>query len=320
MSNINPLSRISFNGWATAMKEAFAVKPKNINTLSWRSDYYCQLLTRDYLGSVKLTVPDDWSNKIDYIRQELLLGGQITVTKKSGSVIPVAFTVLERDAWGYPKEIESSNRRVDFGRKRVDCDACVMSLNGNDGGLLPLDVISIFAQKMADCDASIDTNLLNTKISYIFASDTKSDIDDAKKIYTKIQSGEPAIFWKHRQKRLSTDKDNGIEIITLPVRNNYIADLVQSEKMAIRSEFLTIIGVQNNNYEKQERLLVDEVNSNNAEVVNAIALWQDNVNRASANIRKMFNIEFTVKFGGVNNEPNRFSYNVDTGKEGKDRD
>ena len=51
------------------------------------------------------------------------------------------------------------------------------------------------------------------------------------------------------------------------VKNTYIADMVQAEKRAIYNEFLTQIGINNAAEEKRERLLVDEVNSNNDELM-----------------------------------------------------
>ena len=63
------------------------------------------------------------------------------------------------------------------------------------------------------------------------------------------------------------------------VKNVYVADLVQAEKRDIYNEFLTQVGINNAAQEKKERLLVDEVNSNNDEL-------QINMNYCYANIKE----------------------------------
>ena len=72
----------------------------------------------------------------------------------------------------------------------------------------------------------------------------------------------------------------------------------------IIEEFLTGIGVNNANTDKRERLITSEVESNNAELQAAVALWQDNVNRCIKKVKAMYGDqlqgELSVTFGAIN--------------------
>ena len=90
-----------------------------------------------------------------------------------------------------------------------------------------------------------------------------------------------------------SDKMN---FFTNNVKNVYIADLVQAEKRAIYNEFLTQIGINNAAEEKRERLLVDEVNSNNDELMINMNYCYENIKKCVEKVNKMFpDINLSIK-------------------------
>lgn len=294
-NSIIELSKMNYKSWSQAMKEAYGVKPKEVNSVSWRADFYAGILTRDFFGSVEIVCPDHWSK--DYIRNALLLGGQIAVVKRNGIVVPAEYTVKDRTLWKYPKIIMGSSE-VNFADSKVGSDCEIMYLNtASDVSFqnpLPQQIIDIFATKMADCDASIDINLFNTKAGYIAEAESKQEADDMRAAFTKIYSGSPMVFWRRKRRQSMSDRPLGIT--TLPIKNNFVADLVQKEKDAIRAEFLTMIGINNSNTEKKERLIVDEVNANNELIDVSVDLWQSNCDDATKRIKDLFGIDFEIKF------------------------
>ena len=80
-----------------------------------------------------------------------------------------------------------------------------------------------------------------------------------KKLADKIDSGEYATFLKQGQ--------GSWETFNRSVKESYIAsDLIQDIRK-IMNAFNTEIGISNTNVEKKERMVADEVNSNNAETM-----------------------------------------------------
>lgn len=303
--DLNAISDLDKKQWWNAMGEAWGVKPKEQNTLATRTALYARYLWRLVYSSVEIKLPDYWS--YDYFRFTLLAGGSIAVTEWKGVTVCAAFTVLDRNAWDYPIHIKEGDK-VRFGKKTVGEDAeiiyldSVSLLGGWIGGSGLSDIIQVYAEKLANCDASIDINLFNTRSAYIFEVMDKGEADDMRSLYTRIASGLPAVFWRKSATR-KLDSKAQPPITTLPVKQNFIADMVQDEKRAIVNEFLTMIGINNNNIEKKERLLTDEINANNQEVECAVRIWQDNVDRCIDNVKKIFpDVDITIKFKGAQEE------------------
>ena len=303
-TQINEIDRLNWRQWQDAFKDATQVKPKEVNTLAVRTGFYKEYLWRVFLGSVHVEVPEHWN--IDYVRRALFLGGAFCITQWQGVIIPAAFNVTQRNAWKYPIQIQSRDE-VDFGYRKPGADAAIVYLNDSWSGTSYAygidDTINVFAEKLSNADGAIDVNLLNSRAAFIFQAENQPEAVTLKSLFTKVMNGEPAVFWR-KQKKTLPGQDNTLPIVTLPIKNNYVADLIQEEKRAIVNEFLTMIGVNNNNSEKKERQLVDEVNANNEEISAAVALWQDNVDRCLEAARKLFPgelDELVIEFGRRNN-------------------
>lgn len=312
-STINEIDKLNWRQWRDAFKDATQVKPKEVNTLAIRTEFYKDYLWRVFLGSVHVEVPEHWN--IDYVRRALFLGGAFCVTNWQGVIIPAAFNVTKRNAWKYPIEIQSRDE-VAFGYRTPGKDAAIIYLNDSWSGTTYArgidDTITVFAEKLSNADGAIDVNLLNSRAAFIFQADNQPEAVTLKSLFTKVMNGEPAVFWR-KQKKTLPGEDNKLPIVTLPIKNNYVADLIQEEKRAIVNEFLTMIGINNNNSEKKERQLVDEVNANNEEISAAVALWQDNIDRCIDAAQRLYPgdlDDLVIDFGRRNNNIVGGDFNV----------
>lgn len=298
------MSRLNKKLLRRAYEEAYSIKDKEIkaqNTL--RVDFYRRELWRIFLGSVRVVVPEHWS--IDYFRANLLYKGQIAIAKKKGVVVPYSYTVETRNAWHYPVDI-ISNDLVNIGKRKVsvDCEIIYLESAGYYSTLYGIGIeslIDIYAEKLANCDGSIDINLLVSRTPWLAEVEDEDQANDFKALMTRIMSGVPAAYYKRKRKSESPIKGPELPFQRLPVKENYVANDVQLAKRAIMDEFLTLIGVNNANTGKKERLITDEVNANNEELVAAVDLWQNNVNRQIKKVKKLFGSELdgelSVTFG-----------------------
>ena len=73
----------------------------------------------------------------------------------------------------------------------------------------------------------------------------------------------------------------------------YVADKLRQERYELEREILTFLGL-NNNFEKSERLLVDEVNSNNDFIIRNAELMFEQRKKACKEINEMFGLNITV--------------------------
>lgn len=322
------MSRLNKRLLREAYEEAYAVKDKEIkaqNTL--RVDFYRRELWRLFLGSVAVKVPKHWS--IDYFRANLLHGGQIAIAKKKGVVVPYSYTVETRNAWHYPVRI-ISNDLVNVGRRTVgvDCEIIYLESAGYYSSLYAIGVsslIDIYAEKLANCDGSIDTNLLVSRTPWLFEVENNDQANDMKALITRIMSGLPAVYYFRKRKSESPIPSGELPFQRMPVKENYITNDVQLAKHEIICEFLTAIGVNNANTDKRERLIKDEVNANNEQLAAAVNLWQDNVNRQIERVKELFGSELdgelsvTFGMGGANVNSSRLNGNISTDSEQREQ-
>ena len=151
---------------------------------------------------------------------------------------------------------------------------------------------------MANCDAAIDINLFNSRLPYIFSAKDQQTADSFKAMYDEITLGNPAVYVDESLGKLLPN-ESGSNITVFKGKEQFIADLVQNEKMSILNEFLTTIGINTANTTKRERQIVDEVNANNIEIKASIKLWKQNVEECCERVNRMFpdvNLKITFPF------------------------
>ena len=110
-----------------------------------------------------------------------------------------------------------------------------------------------YARKMNEVEKSINANIKQQKYPWLIST-TKNNEFSMKNLYAKIDSGEPIIFGS---KEIDIDT-----IKTFNTQTPYVVDRLNQYRYELEREILTFFGL-NNNFEKKERLLTDEVNSNN---------------------------------------------------------
>ena len=106
-----------------------------------------------------------------------------------------------------------------------------------------------------------------------------------KQLFEQIEDGEPAIFG---------NKDLNIENINvLGLNVPYVADKLNEYRYELEREILTFFGL-NNSFEKKERLLVDEVNSNNDFISRNVDLMYQSRLDACKEINEKFGLNIRV--------------------------
>ena len=176
-------------------------------------------------------------------------------------------------------------------RPVIGQDCVCLKLQPDYCGLF--DIVDYYGDLMALCAETTGVNLLNSKLSFVFGADNKALAESLKKMYDNVASGEPAVFVD--KSSLYDDEGNSrIILFNQDVGGNFIADRLLDCMRTIRCQFLTDIGIPNANTQKRERLITDEVNSNNFETKAKCALWLDELQKGCAAARDMFGIELSV--------------------------
>lgn len=119
--------------------------------------------------------------------------------------------------------------------------------------------INLFAYRLYETERTIDTNLIAQKTPVLIEGDTKT-ILTLKNTYMSFSGNTPFIFG---------NKDYNInqKLNALKTDAPYLIDKLEIHKHEIWNEALTFLGIDNANTDKKERLITDEVESNN-ELIN----------------------------------------------------
>ena len=311
-----------------AMYEAYGIEPTAVKgVLNTRTSYYEIQLQRTAMAIVDVDFAKQWNGvwDKDYIREGLLLNGFFNVTKdNSGVLLPLKCGATGVNVYNRATTTVIANPVVGSFERTIGVDCELVYLQQKQGSrfrsLKP--IITLFAQKLANCDAAIDINLFNSRIPYIFQASDAKVAESFKAMYDEIAQGNPAVFVDESMGKL-LQNEAGSNVTVFKGKENFIADIVQNEKCQIMNEFLTTIGINTANTTKRERQVVDEVNANNVEIQANIKLWKQNVSDCCDRVNKMFpEAELKITFpyyrknvesvdqpqepekGGENNEPN----------------
>ena len=131
-------------------------------------------------------------------------------------------------------------------------DKCQLILN-NDLAIGNKEYIEYFAQKMYEVDTVIRANINQQKYPWFIPCEPKLK-NSIKLMFEKVDNLEPLIL---ADKSIISE---GIQVLT--TNTPYVADKLNEYKFELEREILTFLGL-NNNFEKKERLLTNEVDSNN---------------------------------------------------------
>ena len=249
-------------------------------------EFYARYLWQKMINVFKFTLPDEWDE--DYFKYVLFGIGYIPVlyTNKFG-VIPQYGTAggynqfFEPDFVIISNELlqDESSRELKIGR---DCEVVRLAPDWRGAG----DLIGFYAAKMALCSQSIDINLINSKVAFVFGAKSKAQAEAFKKMYQDIASGEPAVVID--KSLFSEEGDAQWQLFSQNLKNTYLVSDIISDMRKLEEEFDTKIGIPNANTDKRERLNTDEVNANNVETEMIAEGWLNNIRIGFEKVKKLY--------------------------------
>lgn len=293
-TNLNKIRDKATDYW-DAIKEAFAMKPNDVNAqLTARTGYYWWILLRKAKSLFKIECPDSWDK--DYMLDCLLLRGKFCVTDTGVGVVPLNCDPFGVNLFERSTNINVANPILKTFQREIDKDCVLVYLNDDKVFANIVPMLNIYAEQLAQCDAAIDVNLMNSKTAFIFGARSKAEAESLRKMYEDISRGEPAVFMRD-----DDISNNDPTFYASKVKDMYIAADLHIEKRRIMEEFLTEFGVNNANTDKRERLNADEVNSNNEELMVNTAYWVNNLDLCCKKVNAMFpevNLSITMPYRG----------------------
>lgn len=252
--------------------------------------YFARYLLQKTISVFKWDMPKTWSR--NYLLYTLYCWGYVAVinTDKFG-VIPQQCTLGGFDVFYQPKFATIANPLLRGILNPVIGKQCeLLRLQPDYGGVM--DIVNFYADMLALSAETASTNLLNSKLAYVFASDGKAGAESFKKLYDQIASGEPAAYI---DKNLYRDDGTPTwNFFNQNLKQTYIAGDILNDMRLWEMKFDNEIGIPTTNTTKKERLITDEANSAIEESRTKAQLWLDELQESCKKINNMFGIRLWV--------------------------
>ena len=269
------------------------IKPSTVtsqdNATAW---YFRRYLLQKILSVFEFDgIPETWSK--DYFLYTLFLWGFVAVieTDKFG-VIPQHCSLFGYDVFYRPTNVNIANPLLKGNltpKIGVECELIKLQPDYGSCG----DIIAYYADLLALATESLGVNLVNSKLAYVFACQDKTVAESFKKMYDKINEGNPAVF---ADKKLFDD--NGEPLWTTfqnNLKQNYVAGDMLNDMLKIDARFCTEIGIPNVNMAKKSGVTDNEVEANNADTKSKAEIWLETMQDGISRVNKMFDLNLSVK-------------------------
>ena len=267
------------------------ITPSTVHISGTTLSFYFQRLLIERASAVyKWNLPIEWDE--DYFKSVLYYFGYVVILKTDKfGVIPQfgglgGYNVFYRPRFAIvTNPLIRANQELTIGKM---CEV-IKIRNGYCGFQ---DIITYYANQLALISETFSVNILNSKLSYIFAAKGKSVAESLKKMYDQIAAGNPATFID--KDLFMSDGTPLWQFISQNVGQNYIGDKLIGDFNKVLDRFDTDVGIPNANTDKKSRLNVDEVHSNDIATYAAASQRLERMKRDCERVNKMFNINISV--------------------------
>ena len=246
--------------------------------------FFRRYLLQKAIARFKWTLPANWER--NYFFYCLYMWGFIAVidTNKYG-VIPQGCSIKGYNVMYQPTHAVIANPLLSGIREpRIGDQCALIKLQPDFGGVM--DLVNFYGSMMALCAESAATNLINSKLAYVFTAQDKAAAESFKKLFDNIAAGQPAVVVD--KELFDMDGRPAWQAFQQNLKQNFISQDILDELRTWEYAFDQKIGYKTANTEKRERLITAEVNAQQEEVASLAELWMETLQDGIQVARKLF--------------------------------
>lgn len=230
-------------------------------------------------STLKITLPEEWKPNRDLMYWCLFAIGYVGcgyLPEVGKWFNPGTFTGF--DFYYKPKTFLLVNPYLQGGKKTYELaigkDCQIIKLTPDFRGIW--DVICYYAEKLATIDVAINTAIINSKFAYIVGTKNKAAAEVLKKLFDKVNSGEPAVFFDKKLANDGTDKEEPWQALFRDsLKQSYIVTDLLQDFQTIINDFDTEVGIPTLPYQKKERMVTDEATSKQIDATSRSIVWYE---------------------------------------------
>lgn len=259
--------------------------------------YFRRYLLQKAVSVFRWELPQEWQRTL-FLYCLYCEGHVAIVNTDSFGVIPQPCTLGGRGVQYEPTYVLITNPLLQgILQPRIGTQCAVIRLMPDYGGIM--DIINYYARQMALCSETLEINLLNSKLSYVFGvpkgGNRKASAETLKKLFDQIMSGVPAAFVDEEL----TDRNGKPtwQLFLQDVGQNFIAPDVQEQLRKLECEFAAKVGIPSNlATTKKERVNLAEVSANDVETAVGPSQWLELAREGLDTANRLFGLQLSVEW------------------------
>ena len=259
--------------------------------------YFRRYLLQKAVSVFRWELPKEWQRTL-FLYCLYCDGHVAIVNTDSFGVIPQPCTLGGRGVQYQPTYVLITNPLLQgILQPRIGTQCAVIRIMPDYGGIM--DIINYYARQMALCSETLEINLLNSKLSYVFGvpkgGNRKASAETLKKLFDQIMSGVPAAFVDEEL----TDRNGKPtwQLFLQDVGQNFIAPDVQEQLRKLECEFAAQVGIPSNlATTKKERVNLAEVSANDVETAVGPSQWLELAREGLDTANRLFGLQLSVEW------------------------
>lgn len=228
-------------------------------------------------STLVITMPEEWKKNKDLLYWILFRSGFCVCGKDNDFGVGKWFnpcTLYGFDFYYRPTNAVVCNPYVDESKDlKIGVDCELIKLTPDYIGIW--DVITYYAEKLAVVDVAINSAIINSKFAYIVGAKNKAAAAVMKKLFDKVNQGEPAVFFDAKLANDGIDKEEPWQFIDRKVKESYIVTDLLKDFQTIINDFDTEVGIPTLPYEKKERMVTSEAESKQIDATSRSIIWYE---------------------------------------------
>lgn len=244
-----------------------------------------------------INVPEEWEGNVkDFLYWCLFRWGYVAVFNRAkfGTVFNPC-TLKGFDFYYQPVSALISNPALEDDLElTIGKDCQLLKLTPDFMGIW--DIIGYYSEKMATLDNAINLSIINNKFSYLLGAKNKATAEALKKIFDKVNRGEPAVFYDSKIADDPATKTEPFQYIERKsLKENYLTTDQLQDMQTLLNNFDAEVGIPTIPYQKKERLVTSEAESRQIDSTSRSVIWFDTLKNSIDEVNEMFNIGLSVK-------------------------
>ena len=230
-----------------------------------------------------------------YLMRQILFNGYCTVFKYDNRIVCASGTLSGIGEYYKPIKFtpavpffETAGKIYNIG---TECTVIYNSDDYENPGKNGLeDLVNTFACRLAEIDLSIDTSIVNSRVTLVPVVSDPKDAERTREILAQIRSGKPAVL-----SYKSSIGDKNYEIMPINVRESCVVDVLTDARKNVLNAFLDMISINNVAVDKKERTNLDEMSSNDEKLGITLDSLLEPIKQGFKQCSEMFGVEFNIE-------------------------